>query len=248
MNKRFGAIVAVQAVLMAISGPGSPAWGQDAKPAYVEAPIERYLMSDQNAEIMLARSAAPPSISHDAEILVLTRQGYEIAAKGGNGFVCLVERSWMSPFDSLQFWNPRMRGPICYNPPAVQTVLPFTLLRTALVLAGRDRRQILVSIETAWQQGKLPMPKPGAMSYMMSREGYLGDSVGHWHPHLMFHVPRIPRSDARVSPADTALWGANLRGSPVMVDTDETEVPEPETIFMVAVDHWSDGTPAPMSH
>ena len=85
------------------------------------APIDQYLMADRNAEIAMARSAAPPSISADAEVMVLGRHGYETAVKGKNGFVCLVERSWMSPFDFAQFWNPKMRGPICFNPPAVRS-------------------------------------------------------------------------------------------------------------------------------
>ena len=81
------------------------------------APVDQYLMPDQNAETAMARSAAPASISADAEVPVLGRHGYETAVKGKNGFVCLVERSWMSPFDFAQFWNPKMRGPICFNRP-----------------------------------------------------------------------------------------------------------------------------------
>ena len=53
------------------------------------------------------------------------------------------------------------------------------------------------------------MPEPGAMSYMMSKDGYLNDEVGHWHPHLMFHIPKT----------DSASWGANLPASPVQLDT-----------------------------
>ena len=60
-------------------------------------------MADRNAEIALARSAAPPAISHDAKVLVLDRNGYETAVEGKNGFVCVVERAWMSGFDSTQF-------------------------------------------------------------------------------------------------------------------------------------------------
>jgi hypothetical protein len=51
------------------------------------APVDQYLM-EKNAEILLARSAAPDSISSDATILVLGRQGYERAVRGKNGFVC----------------------------------------------------------------------------------------------------------------------------------------------------------------
>ena len=59
------------------------------------APVDQYLM-ERNAEILLARSAAPDSISSDATVLILGRQGYETAVQGTNGFVCMVERSWMA--------------------------------------------------------------------------------------------------------------------------------------------------------
>ena len=74
------------------------------------APLDQYLMTDRNAEIALARSAAPDSISRDATILVFGRHGYETAIEGKNGFVCVVERAWMSPSDHPEFWNPSYVG------------------------------------------------------------------------------------------------------------------------------------------
>jgi len=197
------------------------------------APLAQYLMADRNAEIAMARSAAPPAISDAATIMVLGRGGYEVAAKGRNGFVCLVERSWMSPFDFPEFWNPKMRGPVCYNPPAARSILPRTVKRTALALAGQSKPAMLDTIKAAVARHELPTPETGAMSYMMSRQQYLNDAAGSWEPHLMFHLPKT----------DAATWGANLPLSPVMLDTRHTEAPEPETIFMVAADKWSDGTP-----
>src|SRR3984893_3882019 len=110
------------------------------------ASIDQYLIADRNAEIAMARSSAPPSISTDAEVMVLGPRGYETAVKGKNGFVCLVERSWMSPFDFPEFWNPKMRGPICFNPAAVRSILPLTFKRTELVLAGLSKTQIIEGI------------------------------------------------------------------------------------------------------
>jgi hypothetical protein len=208
---------------------------QDAKVSYLSmAPLEQYLAADRNAEVALARSAAPTSISGDATVLVLEKSGYNTAAEGKNGFTCLVERAWMSPFDSPEFWNPKMRGPICYNAAAVRTILPYTINRTRLVFAGLSKTQIHENITTAIAKNELPVPEAGAMSYMMSKAGNLGDSVGHWCPHLMFHAPKT----------DDASWGADLSGSPVLFNNQYRDVPEPETIFMVAVAHWSDGTPA----
>src|SRR6185437_6794119 len=168
------------------------------------APLDQYLMTDRNAEIALARTAAPKSISADATVMALGRHGYETAVKGTNGFVCIVERSWMSPFDDPGFWSPKNRSPICYNPVAARSVLPYTFKRTELVMAGLTKPQMLEQIKAAVAKKELPTPEPGAMSYMLSKESYLNDQVGHWVPHLMFH---IPKTDPRyVSDADVARY------------------------------------------
>ena len=198
------------------------------------APLDQYLIADRNAEIAMARSSAPPSISADAEVMVLGTHGYETAVKGKNGFVCLVERSWMSPFDFPEFWNPKMRGPICFNPAAVRSILPLTFKRTELVLAGLSKAQIVEGIK-AFDKKELPPVEPGAMCYMMSTQGYLNDSAGHWVPHLMFYVPLT----------DPKAWGADLPGSPVMLNPQFQGAPEPITEFMIPVPIWSDGTAAP---
>src|ERR1700735_3894129 len=237
MNRNgFAAVASLILVLSSVSGVSRKAWAGDGKTQYpTMAPLEQYLMADWNAEIALSRSAAPTSISGDATVLVFEKSGYQTAVKGKNGFTCLVERAWMSPFDSPEFWNPKMRGPICYNPAAVRTILPYTINRTKLALTGLSKAQIHENITTAIAKNELPMPEAGAMSYMMSEGGNLGDSVGHWCPHLMFHVPKT----------EEASWGADLEGSPVLYNNENRDVPEPEIIFMVPVSHWSDGTPAP---
>ena len=223
-------------VLSSVFGTSRQTWARDTKTQYpTMAPLDQYLMADRNAEIALARSAAPTSISGDATVLVFEKSGYRIAVKGKNGFTCLVERAWMSPFDSPEFWNFKMRGPICYNPAAVRTILPYTVNRTRLALTGLSKADMRENIAAAIAKKELPMPEAGAMSYMMSKSGNLGDSVGHWCPHLMFHVPKTGESS----------WGADVAGSPVLYNDQYLDVPEPETIFMVRVFHWSDGTPAP---
>jgi hypothetical protein len=165
--------------------------------------------------------------------MALGPHGYETAVKGNNGFVCIVERAWMSPFDDPGFWNPKNRSPVCYNPAAARSILPYTFKRTELVLAGLTNSQMLENIKTEVAKKELPTPELGAMSYMLSKESYLNDQVGHWVPHLMFHLPKT----------DGATWGANLDGSPVVLDP--RFMPEPETIFFVPVGKWSDGTLAP---
>ncbi len=209
------------------------AQAQDAKVQYpAMATIDQYLIGGRAAEIALARSAAPEPIARDATVLVLGTKGYETAIEGKNGFTCLVERSWMSPFDNPDFWNPRVRGPVCYNPAASRSVLPYTLNRTKLALAGVSKAEMHQSIVTAVAKGELRSPEPGAMSYMMAKDGWLSGAHGHWHPHLMFHIPKT----------DGASWGANVPGSPVLFDDGSTDVPEPEIVFFVPVAKWSDGT------
>ena len=218
-------------LLTVSAGASSTSRSQESAASYANmAPIDQYLMADRNSEIAMARSAAPPSISADAEVLVLGRHGYETAAEGDNGFVCLVERSWMSPFDFAHFWNPKMRGPICFNPPAVRSILPLTMKRTELVLAGLSKAQVIEGIKAFDAKG-LPALEPGAMSFMMSPQGYLNDEAGHWVPHLMFYIPL----------ADSKSWGADLAGSPVMLNPQFNGAPEPISEFMVPVSMWSDG-------
>ena len=217
--------------LLVVLGTAHQGMAQDVKAAYpTMAPIDQYLMSDQGAEIALARSAAPESISRDAEVQVLGRHGFETAVKGKNGFVCLVERSWTSTADA-DFWNPKVRTPICYNAEAMRTYLPRNLKRTELILAGRTKAQVDEAIFAAVAKKELPTIEPGAMCYMMSKQGYGGDSVAHWPSHVMFFYSQF----------DPASWGANLPNSPVFAMSDDHEH---LTMFAIGVQHWSDGTEA----
>jgi hypothetical protein len=206
---------------------------QAAKAPYpVMAPLDQYLIPDENAEIALARSSAPASISDAAEVMVLRRDGYATAVKGSNSFVCIVERSWAKSTDDPQFWNPKIRSPNCFNPAASRTFLPIFLKKTKLVLAGKSLPQILAATTSALEKKELAALVPGAMCYMMSKQQYLSDDDRSWHPHVMFFV----------SGEAAKSWGANLPGSPVIAADDPEER---VTIFMVWAGTWSDGTPAP---
>jgi hypothetical protein len=195
------------------------------------APLDQYLMPDGNSEIALARTAAPASVSDGAEVMVLGRKGYTTAVKDTNGFLCIVERSWGAATDDPDFWNPKVRSPICFNPPAARTFAPIFLMKTKLVVAGKSKKEIVAVAASALDKKELPALEPGAMCYMMSKQQYLNDRDMSWHPHLMFFVT----GDAAKS------WGANLPGSPVIAANDPEER---ATIFMVVVGKWSDGTPA----
>jgi hypothetical protein len=226
------AVFSLVVALPIVPGVMWQAQAQDAKTRYPNmAPLDQYL-TDRNTEIALARSAAPESISRDAEVMVFGRHGYEIAADGKNGFVCMVERSWTAGIDDPDFWNPKLRAPICFNPPAARTYLPITIKKTEWILVGRSKAQMFENIKAAFDKKELPTLESGAMCYMMSKQGYLSDRDGHWHPHLMFFVPQT----------NVATWGADLPGSPII----EAKDPEDHLIlFLIPVGKWSDGTAAP---
>jgi hypothetical protein len=234
MPTRTWAVRPLCGLVLAICAIGS-AGADDAKPAYPSmAPKGQYSMPSPADEVALARSAAPISIAGDAEVLILGAGGYESAAQGRNGFVCMVWRSWTAGFDDAEFWNPRIRAPICLNAAAVRTVLPGYLERTKWVLAGVSKADMMARTKAAVAANRFALPAPGAMSFMMSKQGYLGDAAGgHWHPHLMFFVAHT----------DGGAWGADLDGSPVSAAQDTHE---PVTTFFVLVPKWSDGTPAAM--
>ena len=209
-------------------------------------PLDQYLM-ERNAEIALARSAAPPSISSDATVMVLGRHGYETAVEGKNGFVCIVERGWMNSFDSPEFWSPKTRGAECFNPPAARTVVPYTYFRTKLVLAGKSKAEIKKSIKISMEKKELPVLEAGAMCYMMSKDAYLNDGGGHNMAHLMFYTPLM----------DGAVWGANpiddsnhvsfkFPNSPIFLTPQFLGKPEPMDLFVIPTGVWSDGTPNSM--
>jgi hypothetical protein len=224
-------------VQVVIPGTTSQARAQAKKAPYpAMAPLNQYLMPDEKSEIALARSAAPASISDGAEVMVLGRTGYRTAVKGTNGFLCIVERSWGAATDHPEFWNPKVRGPICFNPPSARTFMPIYMMKTKLMLAGKSKAEIVQATASALDKKELPALEPGAMCYMMSKRQYLSDQGMSWHPHLMFFVP----GEAAKS------WGADLAGSPVLAADDPEER---VTIMMVPVGTWSDGTLAPpMAH
>ena len=216
--------------LVVVLGAAWKAQAQDPKTPYPNmAPVDQYLMEDREAEIALARSAAPESISRDAEVMVLGRHGYETAIQGKNGFVCIVERSWTAPIDDPGFWNPKGRAPICFNAAAAHSYLPRTIKKTDLILAGRTKAQMMEAIVAAIDKKELSAMEPGAMCYMLSKQGHLSDRDRHWHPHLMFFYSRT----------DPAAWGAGLAGSPIFAFNDAWEH---LTTFLVPVREWSDGT------
>jgi hypothetical protein len=233
-KKALGYFVLAFLLLAALPGAYQRAWAQAQKAPYpAMASVNEHLIPDEKSEIALARTAAPTSIADGAEVMVLGPKGFTVAAKGTNGFLCIVERSWGATTDDAEFWNPKVRSPICFNPAAARTFAPIFLMKTRLVLAGKSKAEIVEATASALDKKELPALEPGAMCYMMSKQQYLNDRGRSWHPHVMFFVA----GDKAKS------WGANQTGSPVIAANDPEER---VTIFMVPVGNWSDGAPGPM--
>lgn len=206
------------------------AQGAAAKMAHsTMAPLAQYLSKSATDEMALARSAAPAQVSDKAQVLTFGRHGYEVAARGTNGFVCLVQRSWEGNFDNKEFWDPEIRTPMCYNAAAAHSLLREFLERTDWVLAGMSTAQMA-------KQTKAAPPNEGSMAYMMSRQQVICSDTGcgRWYPHLMFFFP----SDAAPN------WGANQNGGPVFSGHFDPRT----AVLFVLVPMWSDGTPSAAGH
>jgi hypothetical protein len=139
-------------------------------------------------EIVLARTAAPPAVSRDATVMVLTERGFEVAVTGTSGVTCVVNRS-----------HPRSLEPHCFDAEGSATVLPMELRRTELLREGKSTEEIDREIAAGLLSGKYRLPRRPAMSYMMSSEQVLyndeGKHVGRWEPHLMIYYPHLTSTD-----------------------------------------------------
>jgi len=217
-------------VLLFLSGAFGlvPARGQTKK--YPR--LSEYMMAQED-EIALARSAAPDSISAHATVEVLTASGYKVAAQGDNGFVCMVMRGWAgaptfwpAPVREMIVYSSKVRSPICFDPVASRTVLPYHELRAKLRIAGKDPDTIASEVATAYATGKLPKREGVAFAYMWSADMDLGPGIGAWHPHLMIYTPYY----------DNAMLGGNNPGSPLPAVGDDAGTAFAVTVVPVSRD------------
>jgi hypothetical protein len=201
------------------------AWAQG--PKYP--PISEYMMP-QDAEVDLAKSAAPANISDRATIKLLTTSGYHVTHNGDNDFVCIVMRGWGAPTFSPaplrdMVYDAKVRAPICFNPVASRTVLPIQELRTKLGLEGKTPNEITEAVQAAYAKGELPKVDIVAFAYMFSADQYLGSAAGHWHPHMMVYTPYYQNS----------MLGGNPPGGVLPVVGDDAGTPFAVTVIPVDV-------------
>lgn len=194
-----------------------------------------FFIKDRAAEVTMARSSAPKSISDSATVLVMTRTGYVEAAHGTNGFTCLVLRSFAGALTDPTFWSANVRAPICVNAPASRTVLKGMLKRAEWILAGVSTNEIAERTKRAYATSEFPLPAEGAMSYMLSPLQHLSDTNPHWIPHLMFFY-----SMKSVPPT---MFGAGGMTSPV-IDGSQDDASSRVLTLLIPVRQWADGTQA----
>lgn len=190
-----------------------------------------YLIADRTAEIALARTAAPPNISANATVLVLTPKGYVQAARGNNGFTCAVMRSFAGTPGDPEFWKPHTRAPLCFNPPGARTVLPAILAQIDWAIAGATSAEMIGRTKKGYAEKRFKMPAAGAMAYMLSPNQHLSDDDPQWMPHLMFFYERS---------LDAAAFGAGGETAPIVAG-DPTA---PVNVIYIPVRNWSDGSAA----
>jgi hypothetical protein len=190
-------------------------------------PLREYLMP-RDAELALARTAAPPNVTKRATMKILTESGYRVDHEGDNGFVCMVMRGWAAPtytpaaFRDLVY-DPKVRAPICFNPVAVRTVLPYQELRAKLAMEGKTPDQIATGVQSAYVKGELPKIEAVGFAYMWSADQYLAPGVGAWHPHMMVYTPYYTN----------AMLGGNQFGSTLPAVTDDAGTPFTVTVIPV---------------
>jgi len=215
------------ALLFAAALIGMPAAVQAAQ-SQAYPPLSAYMMP-RDAEIALARTAAPANVSGAATVKVLTPSGYQLASQGTNGYTCIVMRGWAAPtFTPAQFrglvYVPTVRAPICFNEPASKMVLPYYELRAKLAIEGEAPDKIARDIQAAYDDGTLPKRTEVSFAYMWSAQQNLAPGIGHWHPHLMIFAPNYTN----------AMIGGNPFGSPLPQVTDDAGTPF--SVIVVPVD------------
>lgn len=194
-----------------------------------------YLIADRTEEIALARSAAPEAISGAATVYVMTDTGYAEAAKGTNGFTCLVIRSFLMPgADSATTWEPRLRAPHCYNAEAARTIVPNVLYRAHSVFRGVSPARVEAGVRAAYASHRWPLTGAGAMAYMLSPGQWLAPNDPHWKPHMMFFLP---------AGRPGTSWGADKSMDAPVIDAGSYPFASPGAFILIPVERWSDGTP-----
>ena len=211
------AVVFLMLVLLLPSIGAIAVWAQE--PKYP--PLSEYMMA-REAEVALARSAAPEKISAHATVKILTTSGYKVAVQGDNGFVCIVMRGWAAAISTTAaerdlVYDAKLRAPHCFDSVASRTVLPLQELQAKLGMEGKGPDQIAKEVQEAYVKGKLPKMEKVAFAYMFSANQDLGLGAGTWHPHMMVYAPHYENSMLGGSEVESGLPVVGDGGTPFAV-------------------------------
>jgi hypothetical protein len=133
-------------------------------------------------EIELALSAAPESLRAGAGMYVLEKGGYRTARETSNGLTCLVERS-----------RPDTLEPICWDPEGTAAIMPKVLAEAEWRAQGLSEAEVERRSNEGFASGRFRAPSRAGVAYMMSAQNFVfnGQSVIHYHPHVMIYAPYV---------------------------------------------------------
>ena len=152
-------------------------------------------MMPKSEELKLAATAAPSTVTRNASYYVLTDRGFQLEVRGDNGWHCFVERAFFLRTSNGEDYDTSVRAPHCINTEGAATRMQDVFLQARLALEGLDQQAIQAAVNAAYESGSLRPPTGLAMTYMMSPQQWLGESAGHWYPHLMFWIPYLENSE-----------------------------------------------------
>ena len=152
----------------------SAAWSQAPKRVDANTPRE--------TQIKIARSAAPKEVSEKADVYILGKNGYELAAKGTNGFSCAIERERL---DTME--------PECYDREGSRTTFKVRQFVEGQRAAGVTEEKIQKAVTAGYKSERFKAPSKPGITYMLSDSNYVFDpdakEVIHFPEHLMFYAP-----------------------------------------------------------
>jgi hypothetical protein len=139
-------------------------------------------------QIQLAESAAPKEVSTAATILVLGKNGYEVARKGTNGFTCLISRQLVNTLE-----------PECYDAEGTATTVKKDMFVEEQRAKGVSEEQIDKHVEAGYKSGKFKAPRRPGIVYMMSPYNRVlnpqNKQIIRFPGHLMFYAPNLTAKD-----------------------------------------------------
>lgn len=143
-----------------------------------------YLEFSMDCERALARSALPAHLRERANVLLMTREGYEREGEAQADFSCIVARNHAESII-----------PQCFDGPGQRAILPKFEEEARMLAEGKSFEAIKAHVDEGLANGRYKAADAPGLVYMMSPYNYIyGANAGrvlHIHPHVMFHAPHV---------------------------------------------------------